>query len=451
MSFIKTIVLGLDSTNFEDSITSSAKKTDEFKNSLDEASESSDDFGKITENLGLDFTKLASNIATSVLSFSALKKGLSFLKDQTMELASTADTLKTTSETTRMSVETIQQLQYATSQLNTDFSTVESSITKLTQSMDKARDGIDRQAKAFAALGVSYKDSNGQLKDTTTVFFNTIDALSKVQNETERAAYAMDIFGTKSKDLQPLLSAGSKEISELMKRAQEMGYVIGGETIESAANFNDSMEELKIKVEKLKEQLGVFLLPVLQKVVDFLINIPPSAYEVIAVIGAAVAILTVITGAIKAYQAATTLAAAANAAFGISGATAASGLTVLLVVLLAIAAAAAVIGGISFAADKITGDASKAANNAMSEAKRISYNASGTSFFGGGETWVGENGPERVVLPRGSKIYPNDDSQGRVTNVYNVTIDAKNVKDFNDVVRLAQREQASYRVGVVNV
>lgn len=39
-------------------------------------------------------------------------------------------------------------------------------------------------------------------------------------------------------------------------------------------------------------------------------------------------------------------------------------------------------------------------------------NAMGTDFFEGGRTWVGEHGPEIVELPRGSRIYNNQDSTG---------------------------------------
>ena len=39
-----------------------------------------------------------------------------------------------------------------------------------------------------------------------------------------------------------------------------------------------------------------------------------------------------------------------------------------------------------------------------------SHNAAGTDFWQGGETWVGEEGPEIVNLPRGSQVIPNDKS-----------------------------------------
>src|SRR5690606_9768259 len=43
---------------------------------------------------------------------------------------------------------------------------------------------------------------------------------------------------------------------------------------------------------------------------------------------------------------------------------------------------------------------------------RVPGNANGTSFWGGGLTWVGERGPELVDLPRGARVTPNNDLKG---------------------------------------
>ena len=39
------------------------------------------------------------------------------------------------------------------------------------------------------------------------------------------------------------------------------------------------------------------------------------------------------------------------------------------------------------------------------------HNAMGTQYWRGGPTWVGELGPELVDLPKGSRIYSNQESQ----------------------------------------
>jgi hypothetical protein len=52
----------------------------------------------------------------------------------------------------------------------------------------------------------------------------------------------------------------------------------------------------------------------------------------------------------------------------------------------------------------------------------IGHNAQGTDYWSGGPTWVGENGPEIVDLPRGARVTPN--GAGRpVTVVFNGVTD----------------------------
>lgn len=77
-------------------------------------------------------------------------------------------------------------------------------------------------------------------------------------------------------------------------------------------------------------------------------------------------------------------------------------------------------------------------------------NASGTNFWRGGLTWVGERGPELISLPRGTKVYPNDLSMQMAggmaggmapagMNRVTVNIQQMIVRDDQDVHALAYR------------
>lgn len=74
-------------------------------------------------------------------------------------------------------------------------------------------------------------------------------------------------------------------------------------------------------------------------------------------------------------------------------------------------------------------------------------NATGTYNWRGGYTLVGEQGPEIVDLPAGSRIYPNGQypESGSVNNYY-VRIDASSVREFNDIVRMAQTARMTERM-----
>jgi phage-related tail protein len=75
--------------------------------------------------------------------------------------------------------------------------------------------------------------------------------------------------------------------------------------------------------------------------------------------------------------------------------------------------------------------------------------ASGTDFYPGGLSLVGEYGPEIVQLPRGTRIYPNGTAPNLGTaenNTYNISINARNVREFNDIVKMAQSARVRARM-----
>lgn len=82
---------------------------------------------------------------------------------------------------------------------------------------------------------------------------------------------------------------------------------------------------------------------------------------------------------------------------------------------------------------------------------RVGRNANGTSYWRGGLTWVGENGPELVNLPTGSAVYSAEKSQAIASPVFNIygavgqdvneIADAVAHKLYNDV----ERRGAAYK------
>ena len=84
-------------------------------------------------------------------------------------------------------------------------------------------------------------------------------------------------------------------------------------------------------------------------------------------------------------------------------------------------------------------------NGSFVDWRKMNGYATGTQNFPGGVTWVGENGPEKVFLPQGSRILNAQESRNDGDTFIYVTIDAKNVREFNDIVKIAQEAQMKAR------
>jgi len=174
----------------------------------------------------------------------------------------------TQSTVTGMSVESLQAYSYAADLVDVSLDTLTGSMAKNVKSMANAADGSAKYADAYAQLGVSVTDANGNLRDSEEVYWEVIDALGGISNETERDALAMQLFGKSAQDLNPLIAQGSEGIAALTDEAKRMGAVLSEETIAKLGAFDDSVQRLKQGSEAAKRVMGTVLLPQLQDLAD---------------------------------------------------------------------------------------------------------------------------------------------------------------------------------------
>lgn len=401
------------------------------------------------EMVAKKFDGMSASLGNAVLGFGAIITA--FVKCG-KEAASFADDLNTLSKTTGIATDELQKLQYAADFVDVSVDTMADSVTKLTQSMSKARDGSKESAEAFKKLHIRITDNHGALRDSNEVFYETIDKLGKIKNETERDAMAMKLFGRSAKELNPLIEAGSKELKELGAEAESLGLVMSEKDLQAANDFADALDRMEKVTEGFKTSLGVVVLPLLTALFEALSKIPAPILKTIAIIASVAAgiVLTVkaiksmtetgksITGFFKTFD----LAANKTTLVIVGVVAAVIALVTLLTVLIgkgdeAGKAMASVGESMKSVTDSVTG--------AQNNIRRTQNNARGTADFAGGKTWVGEDGPELVTLPKGTSITPEKETGQTVINNYYCTIDAKNVKEFNDVVNIMNQQRIAER------
>jgi len=240
----------------------------------------------------LDNTK-ASTLAL-VGAVAGLIKGFA---NATVETAKAADEILTLSSTTGLATDTIQKMNYASELLDVSTETITGSMSRMIRSLNQAQKGTGDAADAFRKLHVNIRDSRGQLKDSETLFYQVIDALGKVRNETERDALAMQIFGRSARELNPLIEAGSSALKELGDEAERMGYVMDENALQRFGALDDAMQRFKNQTQAFKQSIGLVLLPVLTALFETLNKIDPKIIATVAIIGSIAAIaITVVRG-----------------------------------------------------------------------------------------------------------------------------------------------------------
>lgn len=455
---------------YENELKDTTKRLEDMEDASEDVDKTSRSFGDtirdVAEAVGVEaspvvekfaehFDGLDENIGKAVLTSGTLITTLGALSLQTAEQAKQVINV---SQTMGMTTDQYQTWDYILKTVGYDAESASGDLAALAEKAKDAAEGGNDSAKTFQELGISVKNSRGELKSQNELFTELIFSLMNMEDVTKRNAIASDLLSTTGEKIIPILNMSRQEFYELAKQAHETGYVMSEEMLKSAYDTSGGMEQLNAKMDALKYTLGSVMLPILETFVDILNAIPTPVLTGISVFAGLMMVLGPLGKAITTYQMQALLASAANTALGTTGAAATAGLSPLLAILIALAAVIALIVGGAAALDDALSSANDAANATIANAQnsynanRPKYNARGTEYFEGGRTWVGEEGAELIDLPPGTRIYNHRESRriGQSGNTYfYVTIDAKNVKEFNDIVRIAENERRSFRIGRV--
>lgn len=211
----------------------------------------------VSEKIKNELSSAVDKLASDVKKTAAVTAGIiTALGGVTMSAANTADELNTLSKVTGLSTEELQRFNYASSLIDVSTETLQGSLKKLVRNMQTASSGTGDAYEAFKALGVTITDSAGQLRNNEEVFYDVIDALGRVENVTQRDAYAMNIFGKSAQDLNPLIIAGSDALKEYGDQAERMGLVFDQNTLDKLNEANDKIDVAKQQLEGVKMLVG---------------------------------------------------------------------------------------------------------------------------------------------------------------------------------------------------
>lgn len=252
-----------------DEFQSAEKKADGFGDEVKEAAKKADDANDRFRKLGETLKTIGRALAVGLVAIgTAVIAAGTALVGMTVDAAAYADEMLTQSSITGMSVESLQAYSYAADLVDVSLETMTGSMAKNIKSMSNASQGSAKFADAYKELGVSVTNTDGTLRDSETVYWEAIDALGQVANETERDALAMQLFGKSAQDLNPLIAQGSEGIAALTEEAKRMGAVLSEDSIEKLGEFDDSVQRLKQGSLAAKRVMGTVLLPQLQTLAD---------------------------------------------------------------------------------------------------------------------------------------------------------------------------------------
>lgn len=195
------------------------------------------EFGQKIQDVGHKFAPVSQAAAGFLASMGALG----------VKAVTASDDLNTLAKQTGFTTAEIQKMQYAADRIDVSFEDIEGALKKMKPKMTDSNE-------TFKNLGVSIKDADGNLRSATDVFYDSVQALSQIENETERDQVAMELFGKGADSLAGIIDDGGAALKEYGDEAERLGLILDQETLDSLNETNDALDKMKaqFKAEALK-------------------------------------------------------------------------------------------------------------------------------------------------------------------------------------------------------
>ena len=408
--------------------------------------------------------------------------------------ADAGDRIDKMSQKIGISSTSFQELDYILGQNGASIEVMQRGMQTLTDRMSQSIDGTGKGAEAFDRLNLSAQNLDGTMKNQDQMFEETAKALMGLPEGAEKSQLAFELFGKAGQELMPMLNGTAEDMDALKDKAHELGFVMDEESVKTSAAFKDSMDDIKKAMGGAIAKIGVELMPMFQSMMDWVMAHMPEiqavikkVFEVVAdVVKVAIDIFTnyllpifaavynwtkenwptiqkIIEGVFKAigFVWDNVLAPVlgflwdalklvvdfvANNFDGMQRTVESVMDGIGAAVKIVTGIFDGVVGAIKTAYDWLTKWNDKevkekntqnpdTSSNPRNYVTRPQRNAKGTENFNGDWTWIGEEGPELMQLPKGTKIRSNEKSMAMANSTMNHTgtITVKGVNDKNEL------------------
>ena len=237
----------------------------EFKKALRSGGNQMSAFGKDLQAMGSQVSSMGAELART-LTAGIVAVGGAILA-ATYEAGKFGEEMKNLSATTGLSLKTLQQYRFVTKSVGLDFEVFANTSTMLQRKLMGIEDDTGHAAKSMDRMGIDVHDTNGELKSMDTLMPEVITHLQGITNATERNMLATQIFGRNLGAIAPLLAMSSKEMDEMKAKAG----VMSDAQIEMAAKFQQSVNEIRMRLDGLLRKFGMELMPLIkEQVIPFI-------------------------------------------------------------------------------------------------------------------------------------------------------------------------------------
>ncbi|WP_426196186.1 hypothetical protein [Massilia sp. DWR3-1-1] len=249
------VSLEANMAKFNSDMGAAAKQVDQSMTTMAASTKLATDAVKKLEGQANNAKSAAISLAKGMILGAAVGMSYEAITGKIMGVISTMANLKTLSEKTGASVENLSKLAFISKQSGSDIEAVTAALAKMSKGMAGADNETKGAGLALNYLGVSAKDSAGNLKDPAVMFTEIAKKLYEYEDGAGKAAIAQALFGKAGADMLPTL-----------KMMGEQGDIVAKVTTEQATaarQYARDMAKLEAQQGMLFKTVAVALLPAL--------------------------------------------------------------------------------------------------------------------------------------------------------------------------------------------
>jgi phage-related minor tail protein len=247
-----------DMTKTEDDAASATKNLAKEVDSADAES------GKLGETLKNGVVAGAQMAATAVAAVgTAAVAAVTGVVKMASDTAQLGDEIDKQSQKLGMSAEAYQEWAFIMEHSGSDIDKMSTSMKKLAEAATEPSDAV---TAAFQKIGMSMDEVAGMSQEE--LFSATITALQGMESSTERTAIANDLLGKSAMDLGALLNTSAADTEAMRQQVHELGGVMSDDAVKNSAAFQDSLQNLTVSFDGIKNGIASDFLPSLTTMMD---------------------------------------------------------------------------------------------------------------------------------------------------------------------------------------
>ena len=231
--------------------------TSEYEKGLEGAESSASSFGA---NLKKGIVVAAGVTAAGITAVTgATVAGTKAFVDGVSSVAEYGDRIDKMSQKMNLTAESFQEWDFIMQHAGTSIDSMQASIKTLSNAAETGNE-------AFEQLGLSQEaiaEMSGE-----ELFEATITALQGVESETERTYLAGQLLGRGATELGALLNMSAEETEQMRQQVHDLGGVLSDDAVKDAAQFQDSLQNMQVAFDGVKNSMLTEFLPSFSTVMD---------------------------------------------------------------------------------------------------------------------------------------------------------------------------------------